>query len=357
MMKPLTAALLLVSLVLLAHGGEGLYHAATNRQPVAVTCHQLAQQRPRALWLRVSGCNIDYLGAGYRESNGRLDELFFPMRPPSQPPTAPIALVVATADPQVLAVAGKTIGNNQQPDQETYLVMMLRIVTMLRASKEVDGYARSGFIERLQTRRALAGLTAPLAPDFVALDLRAKPSFVIPGVTAGIGLALLLAALALRRGRPRAAVVDEPIAADSSPADAFAAPMSRRLPAVMLLNLEPPAAAADLENAPPLGSHEEVIERIAGVLGPLSGADDRRITVQRPGWSLAFDLGGDDRVWTLVVETRGSDESIAALEKLARKTGWQIFVPRLGTFVEPAALGTLDKPRNAAPAPPHSRLF
>lgn len=340
-MKLLTAALLLVSLVLIAHGGEGLYHAATNRQPVAVTCSQLVQQRPRALWLRVSGCDIDYLGAGYRESNGRLEELFFPMRPPSQPPASPIALVVATADPQVLAIAAKTIGNNQQPDQESYLVMMLRIVTMLRASKEVDGYARSGFIERLQTRRALAGLTAPLAPDFVVLDLHAKPSLVIPAITVGIGLALLLAALALRRRRPRAAVVDEPMAVDSSGEDALAAPTPRRLPAVMLLNLGPSPAADDLETAPPLGSHEEVVERIAGILGPLSGAEDRRITVERPGWSVRFDLGGDERVWTIAVETRGGDESIAALETLARETGWQIFVPRLGTFIEAAGLRSI----------------
>jgi hypothetical protein len=259
-----------------------------------------------------------------------------------------IALVVATADPQVLAIAAKTIGNNQQPDQETYLVMMLRIVTMLRASKEVDGYARSGFIERLQTRRALAGLTAPLAPDFVALDLHAKPSFVIPGITAGIGLALLLAAFALRRRRLRAAVLDEPIAGDSSGEDALATQMSRRLPAVMLLNLEPSAAAADLENAPPLGSHEEVVARIADVLGPLSGAEDRRITIQRPGWSLTFDLGRDDRVWTIAVEARGSDESIATLEKLARETGWQVFVPRLGTFIEPAGLRTLEQAGHTA---------
>lgn len=356
-MKLLTAALLLVSLVCLAHGGEGLYHAATNRQPVAVTCHQLQQQRPRALWLRVSGCDIDYLGAGYRESNGHLDELFFPMRPPLQPPTATIVLVVATADPQVLAIAAKTIGNNQQPDQETYLVMMLRIVTMLRASKEVDGYARSGFLQRLQTRRALAGLAAPLAPDFVALDLHARPSLVIPAITAGIGLALLLAVLALRRRRPRAAVVDEPIAGESSGEDAVATPTPRRLPAVMLLNLGPSAAVDDLENAPPLGSHEEVVERIAGILGQLSGAEDRRITVERPGWSVRFDLGGDDRVWTIAVETRGGDESIAALETLARETGWQVFVPRLGTFVEPAALRTLDKPGNTAPAPPHRSPF
>jgi len=328
-MKLLTAAVLLVSLVFLAHGGEGLYRAATNRQPVAVTCDHLVQQRPRALWLRVSGCDIDYLHAGYRESNGHLDELFFPMRPPSQPPTVPVVLVVATSDPQVLEIASTTIGNNQQPDQETYLVMMLRIVTVLRASKEVDGYARSGVIERIQTRRALAGLTAPLAPDFIALDLHANPSFVTPGIEAGIGLALLLACFALRRRAPLAAPVGQ------GRVDA------RRLPVVMLLNLEPSATASDLENAPPFGSHEEVSERIVAILGPFDGPTDRRKTVQGPGWSLALDFGGDERVWTITADARGSDGSVAALERLARKTGWQIFVPKLGTFIEPGALGSI----------------
>ena len=141
-MKLFTAALLLVSLVFLAHGGEALYHAATNRQPVIVTCDQFVRQRPNALWLRVTGCDADYLGAGYRESKGGLNELFLPMRPPSQSPTSPVALVVATNDPQVLAIAGTTVGNNQQPDQDAYAAMMRRIVTMLRASKEVEGYAR-----------------------------------------------------------------------------------------------------------------------------------------------------------------------------------------------------------------------
>jgi hypothetical protein len=345
MMNLLTAAMLLISLLFLAHGSGGLYHAATNRQPVAVTCNQLMQQRPGALWLRVSGCDIDYLGAGYRESNGHLDELFFPMRPPSQPPTFPIVLVVATTDPQVLAIAEKTIGNNQQPDQETYLVMMLRIVTMLKASKQVEGYARSGVVERLRTRRALAGLAAPIAPDFVALDLHKKPSFVAPGVETGIGLALLFAALRWRRRATRATPGRE-APGDDSDRDALVDRAARRLPAVMLLNLDSSAGAGEVEHAPPFGSHEEVRQRIGNIVGPLSDAVDGRSRVQGPDWSIEFDSGREDRVWTIAVDARGGDGSIAALEKLVTESGWRIFVPKLGTFIEPDSLRTLTKPGN-----------
>jgi hypothetical protein len=346
MMKLFTAALLLVGLVFLAHGGEALYHAAMNRQPVIVTCDQFVRQRPTALWLRVTGCGIDYLGAGYRESNGRLDELFLPMRPPSQPPTSPVALVVTTNDPQVLAIAGTTIGNNQQPDQDTYVGMMRRIVAMLRASTEIDGYARAGIIERLQTRRALAGLTAPLAPDVTVLDLHARPAVVRPGIEAGIGLALLLVLLTWRGGRRQvsAVAVDDLPAASNFRDEPPVALLSRRLPSAMLLNLGPSARVSEVESAPPLGPRDNVRGRIVGILGATEAARDGRATVNGAGWSLAFDLGQDDQVWTITVDALGGDGSIDALERLARETGWRIFVPKLGIFVDPSALRKLSRP-------------
>lgn len=361
-MKLLTAALLLASLVFLVHGGEALYDAAVNRQPVTVTCDQFVRQRPSALWLRVTGCDIDYLNAGYRESSGRLDELFLPIRPPSQPPTSPVTLVVATSEPQVLAVAGTAIGNNRQPDHDAYVGMMRRIVTMLRASKEVEGYARSGFIERLQTRRALAGLAAPLGPDFVVLDLHARPSFVRPGIEAGIGLGLLLVSIPWLRARtgraavpieePSAGTVDDRFAEGDLALDAQSdagreppvALLSRRLPSMMLLNLGPSAGVSELESAPPLGPRDQVRGQIGAVLGATEAAQDGRVTVGGPGWLLAFDLGQEDQVWTITVEARGSDGSIGALERIARETGWRIFVPKLGNFVDPAALENVQRP-------------
>ena len=345
MIKLLPAALLLAGFVFLIHGGTALYSAAINRQPVLVPCDQFFRQRPSALWLRVTGCEIDYLNAAYRESNGRLDELFLPIRPPSQPPTSPVTLVVATSDPQVLAIAGTAIGNNRLPDQDAYVGMMRRIVTMLRASKEVEGYARSGFIERLQTRRALAGLAAPLAPDFVVLDLHGRPSLMRPGIEAGIGLGLLLVAIPWLRGRTgRAAVpIAEPTAESHSESEPPVTLPTRRLPSVMLLNLGPSAGVSELESAPPLGPRDQVRGRIDGILGATETAEDGRTTVGGPGWLLAFDLGREDQVWTITVEARG-DGSIGALERLGGETGWRVFVPKLGTFVDPAALKDVQRP-------------
>lgn len=387
-MKLLKIALLLASLPFLAVGGAGLYDAARDRQQTAVTCDQFVHQPPAARWLRVIGCDIDYLGAGYRQSRGSIAELFFPMRSPSQPRSSPVSLVVSTRDPDVLALAQQTLGADQPPEQEAYLVMMLRIVTMLRAAKEVDGYARAGILARLQNQRDLAGLSAPLAPGVVLLDLHARPSFLAPAVTAGAGLMLLLIAFALplRGRRSLPAPVAAPVAIEPEPAPvavaepqptaqsgaewmaptlfdaggagaesiATATPpprppavsravLERRLPALMLLNLDASASAAELEYAPPLGSRQEVTARISAIIGPLT-EDGGRYIGSGADWSLGFDLGAEQaeqHVWTATVDARGSDQAIDSLEKLVRETGWRLFVPKLGEFVETAALRTL----------------
>src|SRR5688572_7396142 len=140
--------LLLVSLPLLAIGSEGLYHGLRNQQQTTMTCEQYVQSRPRAAWLRLTGCEMDYLAAGFSETrNGRITELFFPVRPIGQRREAPALVIAATRDPAALASAQKTIGDSLQPNQEQFLVMMLTIVTQLNASREVQGYVRMGVVD------------------------------------------------------------------------------------------------------------------------------------------------------------------------------------------------------------------
>jgi len=333
-MKLLAIALLLVSILLLVIGGEGIYHASRSRQQVAVTCEQVTEQRPPTLWLRVSGCDIDYLGAGYRESKGRIIELFFPVRPAAQARATPAALVVATRDSDVLALAQNTIGGGQQPDQEAFLVMMLRIVTMLKVSREVEGYARSGVMELLRTRRALGGLSAPLAPQVVVLDLHARPDFLFPGVEAVLGVLLLIPSLRLL-GR-RAPVRAEPPAIAIAP-DAASRPAPRRLPGLMLLNLDPEADASAVEHAPPLGTRGEIAQRLSDTFAGFHVDGEGRGTLHGNDWSLSLHLGAEDTVWTVTADARG-DGSIGALETLAATTGWRLFVPKHGVFMKAADL-------------------
>lgn len=212
----LQALLVLVGLGLLAFGGEGLYYAYSNPQQVTMRCAEYAQSRPSALWLRLTDCEADYLGAGYRESGGQIAELFFPVRPAGRPRTDPAALVAATSDAQVLAIAQATVGEGRQPNQEQFIVMMLKIVTALGASREIEGWGRAGIVKAFDTRRSLASLSSPIEPDAIVLDLHARPDATVPAIEAAAGALALAGALLLHLRSKRVRVV-EPTAAAEEP--------------------------------------------------------------------------------------------------------------------------------------------
>jgi hypothetical protein len=322
-------ALGLLSIPLLAHGGEGLYYAVGNRQVTTVSCDQFMLTPPKARWLRVTGCDIDYMHPGFSAAAGRVTEMFFAVRRSNEPQDAPVSLIVVTRDPQALAAARPALGNDTDIDEEAFTVAMLRVVDILRAAREVDGYARSGIVQRVLDRRELAGFGAPLTDDAIVMDLHARPSRLTPGIETGAGLVLLTAAALRRRRAPAAA---EATAEAPGRAQPSGRALERRLPPAMLLNLYPSAALSEIEYAPPLGNPQEVVARITDAIGALTAEGDTRYSIGGLDWRLIFDLGRDESVWTVTVDVRGRDAALEALDRLARETGWRVYVPRLGAF-------------------------
>ncbi len=326
----LRIALLLVSIPLLAHGAERLYLAARSRTQAQVTCEDYYRNRPRSRWVRITGCELDYVRAGYRESGGRITELLFPARPAGSSPAMPAALVVSTRDPQVLTIAERTIQSGSNEDQESFLVMMLQIVTALGASRELEGVSR-GRVEMLRTRKSLSAIRAPLAGGFAILDLHAKPTLLWPALEAAAGAQALLVFffLTATRHRRQKATPAEPT---ETPDDAEAVWHPPALRGLMLLNQPLTATLADVEHAPPLGSAEEVRDRIAKVLPGIQFDDTGRATYNRPDFSIALDLGRGEPVYTAVVDLQG-DGASRVFGRLIAHTGWRAFAPRRGAFV------------------------
>ncbi len=310
---------LIVGLALLLVAAGPLYHAARNRQQQVLSCEQYARQRPDAAWVRLTGCEVDYVGAGYRESDGQIEELLFPVRPAGQARNIPAVAVVATRDAAALDIAQRTIGGGRQPDQDAYLVMMMKIVTALQASREVEGYARVGLIDRLTAPRVLSGLAGPIDPSPVVIDLHAQPEVLVPAIEAAAGaLALLLFVFLHIGGRRRSA---KHVAGEL--------PLRR----LMLLNLPPEAGTEAVEHAPPLGSREEVVRRLQSALPELRIAEDGRGTLERADCALRVRLGADDQVATVVIDAIGAGAP-EALRKVVSTTGWRVFAPRRGAFVD-----------------------
>jgi hypothetical protein len=339
----LRIALLLVSIPLLAHGAERLYLAARSRTQTQVTCEEFFRQRPTSSWIRITGCELDYVRAGYRETDGHITELFFPLRPAGTSPAMPAALVISTRDPQALTIAQGAISSGANGNQESFLVMMLQIVTALRAARDVDGVTR-GRIEMLRTRGSLSAIRAPLAEDFTILDLHARPRLLWPAIEAAAGAQALLVFvfLSLTRRRARRAAGEAADAeADLTVRERLAPPvvepaetpfLPRAFRGLMLLNLPATATLADVEAAPPLGSADDVRAKIGKVLPGIQFSDEGRATYNRPDFSIQFDLGKADPVYTSVVHLEG-DGAARMFGRLLAQTGWRAFAPKRGAFV------------------------
>ena len=351
--------LLLVGLVLLALGAEGLYRAAASRVPRAVACEDVLPAAPPGAALRIAGCELDYLSASHRSSNGTITELLFPIKKPGQPAGTPATLVAVTRDPTVLAIAQETMGGGRQAAGDDFVVMMLRVVTALGAAREIQGVTRGSLLHRLADRGSLAAVRTPRAPGAMLLRMHAGPDWVTPGAAATLGLLAITAAAMLARRRPpltasesgSAAAPEQEVESDAGaavlPAEvALSAwpppgaerggvpPASRRaFRGLMLLNLPSDAGRDAIEHAPPLGTREEVVRQLATVLDGVRIDERGRGTVATPGLWLSCDIGTSPFVATAVVHAEGQQASVV-LRRLAELTGWRLYVPREGSFLD-----------------------
>lgn len=349
------ALLLVPAAALVALGSDGLYGALVSRDRVTVDCAGFARARPSSRRVLVTGCEIDYAGAGYRASGGVVHELLLPARPAGR--SVPAPLVIATREPSALALARAAAGGGAGTPQET-VANLERAARTAGAAGDVDGLVRGGVIERFKTRRVLSGMPAmAVASDAVIVDLHERASAGLPLLALAAGVMFGIAALmpsrakggAGRRGGQPPPPSD--LAAATGAAGHHAAPPGVMLPRLLLLDLAATAGPDAVESAPPLGARRDVAARLAGVI-PDVHVDAAGRVLSRVDGSIAVDLGAQDPVATAIVDARG-EAGVALVREILLLTGWRAFAPKTGLFVtidELASLGALaadDRRRDA----------
>lgn len=345
---------LVPAVALLAVGADGLVRAIGSRHENTLTCDLFSRERPTASRVRVTGCEIDYVHAGFRASNGQITELFLPARPPGNN-AAP--LVVATMDRAALDTAQRVIGSGRDATTEQRLTVMHEIAEQLQLSVAIAGALRVGIIERMRSRRMLAGLTEALAADALVVDLHGTPDVVRPALATAAGLALAILPWLLRKRPEKTTAVEMPepevvepevpaeppqvIANPAPPAIVEAATpptnvradraLSVMLPRLLLLNVDVLSGPEAVESAPPLGLPSDVRAILCGVIPDLAFGENTRI-LERPDRSIRFDLGSHDIIATVVVDVH-TEGGMALLKEVLLMTGWRTFAPKTGLFV------------------------
>jgi hypothetical protein len=350
--------LIVPGLALLALGAEGLFQAARGRVPVAIDCAEFARQRPPSNRLLVTGCELDFAGAGYRESGGELAELYVPARPSGQ--LVPAPLVLASRDQVVLSAARGLVTTSQSATPGQPREARETLAGLLQSSRAIDGLARSGIVERIRSRRILSGLASPIAQDAVIVDVGGTPDFMRPIIAVIAGFLLTLLPFARRSQQPQVeaegeiapgpartevgnsaavAAVDAPHV-PRAPATAGAAVAPVALPRLLLLDVGHDAGPEAIEKAPPLGKRQDVIEILRGVVPDLEPDKDGRVLARADG-SLALDLGTHDPVPTAVIDAH-SEGGVALVREILLMTGWRAFAPKTGLFVSADDLAALQ---------------
>ena len=254
------------------------------------------------------------------------------MTAPDVPANGPVSLIVSSTDPEVLALTEQAVRGPGATSQNAFLLAMLQVVTETGAAREVDGLARSP-LEMARSRGALAAIHAPMADNVVVIDLGRRPGPLLPGIALAAGLLAVLMAVVLsiraRRNAAGSGLSPEKTPATSVNAAARQTPEFRRL---MLVNLPPNAAAAELENATPLGTQHSVRSALAQVLPGITFNDHGLGQFNHADHTMLFDLGDAPQVWTATVDVTG-DAAPEALRDLITQTGWRAYAPRLGRFI------------------------
>jgi hypothetical protein len=185
----------ILTIGLLWGGGQGVYVAATNRQPTVVSYEQYVATKPRASWLELTDCVLSLTDASVRSSRfeKRAQEAFIPVHPAGDF-QGKVHVVVATEDKATLDLIDRL---NAAPDQAAALKLLGENAGQMFQKRSVRGLVRFGIDMQDKDRRKLSSLDANLAEDFIVIDEGKQPELATR-LAMLIG-GLLLAAFLIRR--------------------------------------------------------------------------------------------------------------------------------------------------------------
>jgi len=200
-MRGIGCLLLLVSVALTWGGAQGVYTAIKFSEPVAMTYAEYARTKPDSAWLELEECSISLFDCSYVEALGVVDELFIPIYPAGQDAVGGSCVVLATDDPDLIALVEEMIAFE---DQAAFAVWADRKKRLLYQERSLTGLVQFGIELQSDERDQIAGLESTLDPDFIILEHDARPDF---GRAAGLLAIGLLAGGVLvarsRRGRKK----------------------------------------------------------------------------------------------------------------------------------------------------------
>ena len=172
--------ILLLPLVLLWMGGQGLYTVLTNRHPLSMTFAEYAQKRPAGKWVELKGARLDITGATWFGVLSPVSDLYIPLLAADAPRDSKVCALLVTNDSAAIALVGEM---KEITDEKAALAFMLKNQERLRPVRDVSGVLQFGVDSSDKKRRKIAKLNQDLTADFVVIEDGKRP-----GILSALGL-------------------------------------------------------------------------------------------------------------------------------------------------------------------------
>ncbi|WP_397383209.1 hypothetical protein [Prosthecobacter sp.] len=185
----------LIVIALLWGGGQGVYTALKNRQPLQITVSDYIAKKPNAEWVTLKDAQLNLLEAAHKERLGKISEIFIPVRPKGESTDGPVHILLSTKDDTIVAALEDL--NKSSGTMKEALNAASRHADKLFMQKDVSGLIRFGIDSDDKTRAKLAKLDMKLAPDFVIMNDGAAPSLL--GSMSMLGIGVLIGFFKLRK--------------------------------------------------------------------------------------------------------------------------------------------------------------
>lgn len=185
----------LIVIALLWGGGQGVYTALKNRQPLEITVSDYIAKKPNAEWVTLKDAQLNLLEAAHKERLGKISEIFIPVRPKGESTDGPVHILLSTKDDAIVAALEDL--NKSSGTMKEALNAASRHADKLFMQKDVSGLIRFGIDSDDKTRAKLAKLDMKLAPDFVIMNDGAAPSLF--GSISMLGIGVLIGFFMLRK--------------------------------------------------------------------------------------------------------------------------------------------------------------
>ncbi len=168
---------------LLIVGGQGVYVALKNHEPLEITVADYAAKNTNAEWMTLKDSQVTLAEAAYKLEKGVISEVFIPVRALGESSDSPAHILLSTEDPAVVATLKELSGTGRKKFDAGS-----RNAGMLLIEKKITGLIRYGLFYDLFVRARLAKLNLKLAEDFVILNDGSAPDLFISLCLLGGGL-------------------------------------------------------------------------------------------------------------------------------------------------------------------------